>query len=90
MNLTSFNGLIESLAEFDAAFVALGDNKTRLSKSRALMLLDLKDSILVNSRSAVSKTAQLQAGTLIGAGVAVMSDDDSELVVMGVPAKERR
>ena len=74
MNLTSFNGLIESRAEFDAAFVAIGDNKTRLSKIRALMSLDVKVAILVHPKSVVSRTAHLKAGTLIGAGSVVQND----------------
>lgn len=59
MNLISFDGLIESPAEFDAAFVPIGDNNTRLFKIRALMVLDVKDAILVNPRSVVLKTAEL-------------------------------
>ena len=55
------------------------DNKTRFSKIKTLMSLDVADAILVNPRSAVSKTAQLQAGKLIGAGRLVQND-----VLMGV------
>ncbi len=79
MNLNSFDGLIEFSAEFDAAFMATGDNKTRFSKIRTLMSLDVADEILVNPRSAVSKTVQLQAGTLICAGRLFQND-----VLMGI------
>lgn len=74
INLTGFDSLVESRAEFDAAFVAIGDNKTRLSKIKALMSLNVEVAILVHPSSVVSRTAQLKAGTLIGAGCVVQND----------------
>ena len=74
MNLTGFDALIESRTEFEAAFVAIGDNKTRLSKIRDLMSLNVKVAILIHPSSVVSKTAQLKEGTLIGAGCVVQND----------------
>lgn len=74
MNLTNFDALIESRAEFDAAFVAIGDNKIRLSKIRVLMSLNVKVAILIHPSAVISRTARLKEGTLIGANCVVQND----------------
>lgn len=57
--------LIEARGEFDAAVVAIGDNRTRLDKHRALADAGLPLATVVHPSAVVSRHAVVGAGTVV-------------------------
>ena len=68
------SSLLESLANYDAVVVAIGDNQIRMKKLNELASRDARLTTLIHPRACVSRTAEIGEGSVIFAGVVVNAD----------------
>lgn len=73
--------LLSCVAQFDGVLVAIGDNDTRQTKVRELLLAGARFPTLIHPAATVSRYAQIGAGSVVFAGAVVNTD-----AVVGVGA----
>ncbi|WP_322522350.1 acetyltransferase [Guyparkeria halophila] len=66
--------LFRSVAEFDGVIVAIGNNRVRLDKTRALFDAGAKLVSVVHPASVVSELSAIQEGSVVMAGAVVQAD----------------
>ncbi len=68
------NDLMHELANFDGVIVAIGDNSTRLNKSKQLLSTNEKLISLMHPSATVSQYASIGDGSFVGAGAVLQVD----------------
>ena len=65
--------LISNISDFDACFVAIGDNNLRINKINTLLLNNANVISLIHPLASVSKYSKIKRGTVVMAGAAINS-----------------
>lgn len=67
-NSDNFN---HSYLNFDAAFIAIGDNRTRLLKATTILSLNVELASLIHKQAVVSKFAEIGPGSVVMPGAVI-------------------